>query len=201
MCLGCGVIHLHHMHRSVVSPGNSLCHRLIRKQRKPCPRKCTFTFTPPCSSFKWALCSVHVWGWAAVFLSVCTPPILSVLALPAVILCKPLPPLPASCSLVIGCCVGWWLWFQAVMSLDRVPASCYRSAEASTPRTLHIGPNLSLIRTDHSAFRSCTITSLCCPRWDTICTCQQTVHVYIRGHYCSHNTFIFVIHNVEYVSW
>lgn len=43
---------------------------------------------------------------------------------------KPLPLSQAFCSLVIGCCVGWWLWFLSVMSPQRVPAYCFRTIEA-----------------------------------------------------------------------
>lgn len=81
--------------------------------------------------------------------------------------CNPPTPLPlsqASCSLVIGCCVGWWLWFQSAMSPEHVPAYCFRTVEASTeslPQTLHVGP-------DYWVFRSCRnqdqVSSLHCLR-------------------------------------
>lgn len=54
-------------------------------------------------------------------------------------LCYPSPLYRASASLVIGCCVGWWLWFLPVMSPWRVPAYCFTRTENCRDLSLRTG--------------------------------------------------------------
>lgn len=51
----------------------------------------------------------------------------------------PSPLYRASASLVIGCCVGWWLWFLPVMSPRRVPAFCFTRTEPCRDLLLRTG--------------------------------------------------------------